>query len=264
MKPVTYTLYKLTCKTSNKSYIGYTKFTARKRFSRHVSDFRMKIKRIERGLPVQRFRVLELAFKKYGTSLDVWKVETLLSDIPTNSEAKALEIHLIAQEDTFRNSYNSTFGGDGASGIEWSDEQKEKARDNLRLIKEKHPDKFGVFCFSKEEKEHMSKIKLESHWRSEKVLIGGVEYKSLRDAARQLNSSVYKVKQLAEGKTPEKGIETVAHKPKPYKIGNVVFSSRQAAADFYEVSIHNISKIKSRIEKDSIDGLESNAAEKAA
>lgn len=95
-------IYKITNAENGKVYVGQTRLTLQKRWSRHkdsVTKFSMD------GL-------LQRAFRKYG--IDKFSIELLEDNIPTLSELNTREQYYINSLDTFGdNGYNMTTGGEG-------------------------------------------------------------------------------------------------------------------------------------------------------
>ena len=111
-------VYKLTCTTTGKIYIGWTNYTLEQRFSRHRRNFR-------RGYYIAR------CIQKYGAK--TFTTEQLF-EFATNEEAIAKEIELIAlwQTNIVRypdgNGMNMTDGGEGTDGYRHNEKTKELIR----------------------------------------------------------------------------------------------------------------------------------------
>ena len=98
-----YIIYKQTNTITNKSYIGLTKHTVKKRFNQHKQDaFRYR----KGKLPNTAFYN---AIRKYGT--DCWASEILEENL-SYEEANIQEQYYIKHFNTYANGYNSTIGGD--------------------------------------------------------------------------------------------------------------------------------------------------------
>ena len=98
-----YTIYKQTNTITNKSYIGLTKHTIKKRFNQHKQDaFRYR----EGKLPNSAFYN---AIRKYGTTC--WTSEILEENL-SYEDANIKEQYYIKHFNTYANGYNSTIGGD--------------------------------------------------------------------------------------------------------------------------------------------------------
>jgi group I intron endonuclease len=113
-------IYKVTCKTTGKSYIGQTKHTSRYRWNQHMYEIR--------NPTVNQSRKLNNAVLKYGEDdfviEDVW---TVLEEDLDFYEQLAIELY-----DTFRNGYNLTKGGK---------EQQEVSSDTRERIRQVHKGK---------------------------------------------------------------------------------------------------------------------------
>ncbi len=108
MKNNMFIVYKFTNLISNKSYIGYTKFSLEKRWDQHC-------KLSNKNLDNRKFYN---AIRKYGT--DCWNKE-ILFEVEEHGCAQKKEIEFIEKFDTFNNGYNLTLGGDGNNGIVMSE-----------------------------------------------------------------------------------------------------------------------------------------------
>lgn len=91
-------IYKHTSKTTGKSYIGLTRFSIERRFTRHLNDARC-------GSDLH----FHAAIAKYGE--DDWISSILEDDIETAEAANDREKFYISQYDTFVSGYNMTEGG---------------------------------------------------------------------------------------------------------------------------------------------------------
>lgn len=96
-------LYIITNKITNKSYVGKTYDTVYNRWTQHLSDS----KRFPRR-------------KLYASILKHGKENFIIEEIGQYEESllEELEIKLIAELDSYKNGYNSTLGGDGKRYIE--------------------------------------------------------------------------------------------------------------------------------------------------
>ena len=149
-----FSVYRLTCKTSGKSYIGLTNKSADRRWMEHVAAAR-------RGVNFN----IHHAIRKYGE--DNWTVETV-DQFPDKKLAADLERKLIREENTIQNGYNMTAGGDGLLGLrrtpEWcakiavanSVPCTEEKKAKLRKYKGSKSSFYGK-KHSKETKEKMSR-----------------------------------------------------------------------------------------------------------
>ncbi len=117
-------IYKITCNTSNKMYIGQTKYTARERWSGHVE------KAIS-NRDKQQCWALNNAIRKYGK--DDFTIETIAEC--EESELDPLEIKNIGLYNTlYPSGYNLTKGGTFRVGP-WRDESKDKLSAACRKYK---------------------------------------------------------------------------------------------------------------------------------
>lgn len=96
-----YTIYKITCGESGKSYFGKTKQPLRKRWISHIAD-------ATRGEDTH----FKRAIRKYGRSAFALEEIAWASD---NEKANWLETYFIRFNDSVASGYNSTYGGDGQS-----------------------------------------------------------------------------------------------------------------------------------------------------
>ncbi len=110
-----YTIYKHTNLVNGKAYIGYTSLTMEERWKQHVS---LSLQ------PSKATRKIKLwnAIRKYGP--DLWGHEILL-ETKTQADAKATEIKLIEDYNTFRWGYNMTIGGEGTCGFKHTNVSKQ-------------------------------------------------------------------------------------------------------------------------------------------
>ncbi len=106
-------VYKATSKTSGKSYIGKTIFLLEKRKTVHLN-------RHKKGSNCHFHR----AIRKYGVNDFEWEI--IEDNIQDESSLNEREIYWIRKLDVFNNGYNMTKGGEGASGLVFSEEHKRK------------------------------------------------------------------------------------------------------------------------------------------
>ena len=118
-----YILYKATS-PSGKVYIGITCDSLPKRIAKHKYSSETK----------QYEAKFMKAIKKYGVKKLKWRV---LEEHLTLEQALILEKEYIKSYDSYKNGYNATLGGDGAFGVKWSEEAKEKHK---RFLKETYYD----------------------------------------------------------------------------------------------------------------------------
>jgi hypothetical protein len=100
-----FTVYKHTCLTNGKAYVGWTSLSLEERWIQHCyfATYGSKY-------------AFHRAIRKYGT--DCWTHE-VLEEHASAFEAKQAEVRLIAQHSTYTKDgcgYNMTLGGDGAPG----------------------------------------------------------------------------------------------------------------------------------------------------
>ena len=118
-------VYCHTNKINGKKYIGITSQMPEKRWG-NGCNYKEKNQ-------TKFFR----AIKKYGW--DNFEHEIIEKDIPTLEEANEKERYYIEFYDSFKKGYNSTHGGDGATGYKHTKEEKEKiSKNNARYWKGKH------------------------------------------------------------------------------------------------------------------------------
>lgn len=113
-------IYKHTCKTSGKSYIGLTSASMERRWVQHISDAKT-------GSNLHFHNAIRL----YGVK--DWSHEILEDGIKTLKEANNRELYYIKLYNTFENGYNLTIGGDGSPRRIWTEENKE-AMDSTKPI----------------------------------------------------------------------------------------------------------------------------------
>ncbi len=114
-------VYKITNTHNQKIYIGWTGKTVEDRWQRHIND----------ALKKRDNRKFYNAIRKYGC--DCWQVETL-EHVETIDQAKAREIALIAEYNSYHSGYNATKGGDGNNGIIMSAESNQARSKALKGI----------------------------------------------------------------------------------------------------------------------------------
>ena len=109
-------IYKITCLTNGKGYVGWTKNTPKRRFNTHV--YQAMHNRTE--------YLLHKAIRKYGR--DQFSIEVLYSSNDLKL-VKDLEARYIKEQNTFYQTghgYNMTEGGDGTLGYKFSEEAKRR------------------------------------------------------------------------------------------------------------------------------------------
>lgn len=174
-----YTVYKISCNQTHKCYIGQTLSPLNIRLSKHLSDFKQRPDN----------RPLHSAFIQFG--IDCWIITPIETGLSL-SDSIEREKHYIAEYNSFYDGYNGSLGGLGTSGCVWTEEMRQAASNKLKEVFANKP--IEELRISASAKELMSKNKLEHHWRSEKCVVNGVEYNSLRQAAIAYTTTIYKVK----------------------------------------------------------------------
>lgn len=148
-------IYRATNLINYRQYIGRTVESLRKRRTRHSVDSKT-------------IRHLKIAFhnaiRKYG--IDAFMFETLESCLSMDSLLSAERRHIAEHRDWGVNLYNMTEGGDGSLGLKHSDASKQKLRTkalarNLRTTSA----------------------------RCRPCVLDGIQYPSVTEAARQLDTS---------------------------------------------------------------------------
>ena len=122
----THVIYKITNSLNGKAYIGYTSKTADQRLIEHLHEAQDNVKYNSH---------FKRAIRKHGNH--VWSVE-VIDWVMNVLEAKTKEQQWIDILDTVKNGYNSTRGGDGANGYQWTDEQRTIASINTYERTEEH------------------------------------------------------------------------------------------------------------------------------
>ena len=92
-------IYSATNKINNKQYVGLTTQTLEQRISGHKTDSKFKPN-------IKFYR----AVNKYG--FENFEFKVIEKDIESLEELKQREKYWIKKLDTYKNGYNSTFGGD--------------------------------------------------------------------------------------------------------------------------------------------------------
>lgn len=110
-------VYRITNTKNGKAYIGQTSKDVGTRFKEHVYTAIMQESNWH----------FAKAIRKHGA--DVWKTE-VIDFAFSQTEAHKKECHWITHYDTINHGYNSTVGGEGASGYVWTDEQRQYASEN--------------------------------------------------------------------------------------------------------------------------------------
>lgn len=120
-------IYRVTNTVNGKAYIGQTRTGAMARFREHRYT----------ALNTKSDWHFAKALRKWDAS--VWNVE-VIDYAFSAEEAHEKERQLIAQFDTVALGYNSTIGGEGAPGYEWTPEQRQRASENAYERTDEHRD----------------------------------------------------------------------------------------------------------------------------
>lgn len=215
-------IYMHTSKTSGKSYIGFTSNTIEDRLKGHL-------KAVEKGYNL----TFHNAIRKHG--IDDFASRILENNILDIKLCKEREIYWIAHYDTCSNGYNMTKGGDGGDTLskhpnekdircnielgrkKWYDNLSEeeyiqwcKNISNNRIgnfregyvpteeHRKKSSDSNKLFWEKLTEEEKELKRLINSTHNAKRVIIGGVEYESMKKAATLLNTTSYAIKQIVK------------------------------------------------------------------
>ena len=120
-------IYRIVNAINGKAYIGQTCKTAKARFKEHLYTA---------NFPHANWHFAK-ALRKHDPS--VWQVEVI--DFAFSAkEAHDKECSWIGQLNTMNTGYNSTIGGEGAPGYEWTDEQRQWASENAYERTPEHRD----------------------------------------------------------------------------------------------------------------------------
>jgi len=121
---IIYTIYKITNKINNKSYIGFTSKSISSRYSKHLYDAK------HREFPLYK------AMRKYG--IDSFYIESIYQSKDEKHTHKIMEAYFIQEYNTYKNGYNASPGGDGrSSGYKQPEWVKKKISQGLK--KSNHP-----------------------------------------------------------------------------------------------------------------------------
>lgn len=151
-------VYKVTNKVNGKVYIGMSKYGLQERKSRHVRDSETPMNYFHRAL------------RKYKEEDFIWSIiDKCKTDV--YDDLREMEVAWIAYYDSFRNGYNSTYGGEGNHGLAISEETRKRMSDaqkgkkltnetKRRISESRKGDKNHNYgkSMSKEVKEKLSKI----------------------------------------------------------------------------------------------------------
>ena len=130
-----YYIYKITCKVTNKNYIGKSTVSIEERYRRHLSD----AKRLDTHLA--------RAFRLYGEdAFELSLIEECPEDLTLLSNR---EIYWIDKFDSYYNGYNETKGGDGGNTYsKKTDDEIENIKNKIRQTKigGKNPNAKAIKC----------------------------------------------------------------------------------------------------------------------
>lgn len=181
-----YIVYKITCITNNKLYIGYTKNSLSNRLRGHFTKaFSGKYKNIK----------FFNAIQKYG------KINFIIEPISSFNnkiDSQNYEKQMILEYDTYNNGYNSTLGGDGGNTSDkpMTDEHKNKISIALkdRILSDEHRNniKLNHHDVSGDKNPMFGKSSSGSfksgsnHPKSQPIIIDGILYESMNIASKTL------------------------------------------------------------------------------
>lgn len=117
-------IYKITCLTNRKQYIGWTINGVVRRFHVHFSQAKRKGSN----------SILHTAIRKYGR--EAFVIEEIYTTLDF-AHAKQMEIHFIKEYNTFYltgHGYNMTLGGDGTVGHPASEESKRQTSKRMKGV----------------------------------------------------------------------------------------------------------------------------------
>lgn len=107
-------IYKHSNKINGKCYIGKTTQSMEARWRNHCSEAK------RHSLPTSKFHN---ALRKYGYGDDVWEHEVIVKEVPIEL-LDDLERNCIHMEDSYKNGYNTTEGGEATKGYLHTEESK--------------------------------------------------------------------------------------------------------------------------------------------
>lgn len=121
-----YIVYKHTCVSTGKSYIGFTKHDINVRWKQHVKQAKKKA--------IKGKGKFQYAILKYGVGSFIHEI---LFESESKSEALLMEVELIKKYDTIKNGYNFSPGGlgCGCGGGKKTEEQKRRMSEIKKGIK---------------------------------------------------------------------------------------------------------------------------------
>lgn len=107
-------VYRIRCSKTAKVYIGVTKRSLGFRWKKHMD-----------ALVAGKRQAIYAAMRKYG--VENFSME-LIASVDSAEEMFRMEREWISKEDSRRNGYNMTDGGDGPAGMQYTQEQREAMR----------------------------------------------------------------------------------------------------------------------------------------
>lgn len=181
-----FTLYKVTCTISQKSYIGVTRITVHKRWICHKSEAKTTSSN----------RKFFNAIRKYGT--DCWIFEELYATLDED-HAFEMEIFFIKEYNTYYTGYNSDKGGKNnySPKPKWTEERRQKQSTKMKG-RLSHPGKSGAqnpsygkpgTMLGKKHSDQAKQTMSKNHHLRRPVIINGILYNSVNEAARSLHKA---------------------------------------------------------------------------
>lgn len=170
--------------------------------------------------------------KKYGK--DIFERIILEDNIP-ETLLNEKEIFYIKQENSFKNGYNSTFGGDGGGHWIYS-----KTEEELKLISEIKSKKLSGRIFSEETKLKMSesakkKIFTDEHKKNIGIAVkkrGGVKHTD------ETKKKLSKIKTGVKNETHSKFMVNNNPKSQPISVEGVIYSTIKEASEKLNIPRH--------------------------
>lgn len=202
-------IYKVTSKTSNKSYIGQT--TKRLDDRKHAH-----FKNVKAGIKTKFYN----AIRKYGESDFVWEI---IDNAESKELLNKLETKYISKYDTYKTGYNMTLGGDGGDTISMKSDVEKKNQGaklgNIPWNKGKSMKALGYDFFKdrtprsftdEQKRKHSDSIKSSEKYRNglknrrpaKQIVIKdefGNVWNTQKDFRNEFKLSYYKTKQILSG-----------------------------------------------------------------
>ena len=179
-------LYLITCLLNHKEYVGITTGTLKKRWGEHVSNAMNKI---------DSFGKLQRAIRKY--SPEQFSISLIRNDAKNYRELKQQEIDEVLKRDTFKNGYNTTLGGDTTSTPRQVTVEGKifptltSAAAYYGINEAVIRSRLDIYGWTSEEAVEIAPRP--SDWGPKSLTIEGVEYSSLKDAAKALGKDYSKI-----------------------------------------------------------------------